>query len=64
MRHTLPGGVTVANRWNAVVDPSRPATTVHNASYNGPPAPGASTTWGMTLSGDDRDLGTLSRTAS
>jgi hypothetical protein len=56
--------VTVANRWNAVVDPSRPATTVHNASYNGSLAPGASTTWGMTLSGDDRDLGTFSCTAS
>ncbi|WP_234330666.1 cellulose binding domain-containing protein [Streptomyces acidiscabies] len=48
VHHTLPGGVTVANRWNAVVDPSRPATTVHNASYNG----------------DDRDLGTLLCTTS
>lgn len=64
VHHTLPGGVTVVNRWNAVVDPSRPATTVHNASYNGSLAPGASTTWGMTLNGDDRDLGTLLCTAS
>ena len=38
--------------------------TVHNASYNGSLAPGTSTTWGMTLNGDDRDLGTLSCTPS
>ncbi|MCQ9134991.1 cellulose binding domain-containing protein [Streptomyces hilarionis] len=64
VHHALPGGVTVANRWNAVADPSRPAATVHNASYNGSLAPGTSTTWGMTLDGDDRELGTLLCTAS
>ncbi|MEU2052571.1 cellulose binding domain-containing protein [Streptomyces bungoensis] len=64
VHYTLPDGVSVSNLWNAAVDSSRPATTVRNVAYNGSLAPGASTGWGMTLNGDDRNVGALSCTAS
>ncbi|WP_333771940.1 cellulose binding domain-containing protein, partial [Streptomyces sp. IBSBF 2435] len=61
---TLPSGVQISNIWNAAVDPSAPATTLRNVAYNGTLAPSASTSWGMTLSGANQNLGTPTCTAS
>jgi Cellulose binding domain len=61
---TLPSGVQISNIWNAAVDSAAPATTVRNVSYNGTLASGATTSWGMTLSGSDQHLGTPPCTAS
>jgi cellulase/cellobiase CelA1 len=57
VRLALPSGVAVASIWNASVDSSAPATTVRNAGYNGTIPAGGSTSFGMTLSGSDQNLG-------
>jgi hypothetical protein len=48
---TLAGGQRVASAWNATVATSAGRATATNARHNGVLAPGASTTFGMLLSG-------------
>jgi hypothetical protein len=48
---TLPATQTVASSWNANVTQSGQQLTATNASYNGTIAPGASTSFGMTING-------------
>lgn len=48
---TLAAGQQVASAWNATVTTSGGTTTAVNASYNGALAAGASTTFGMQLTG-------------
>ena len=48
---TLGAGQRVQSGWNATVTTSGSAATAVNASYNGVLAPGASTTFGMQLTG-------------
>ncbi len=48
---TLASGQRVLNAWSATVTMSGTAATAVNAPYNGALAPGASTTFGMQLSG-------------
>ncbi|NUS16548.1 MAG: cellulose-binding protein [Streptomyces sp.] len=64
VRLTLPSGVQVSSIWNAAVDPSAPATTMRNVSYNGSLQPSGTTSWGMTLNGSSQSLGTPTCTAS
>jgi len=48
---TLAAGQSVVSAWNATVTTTGATATAVNASYNGALAPGASTTFGMQLSG-------------
>jgi cellulose binding protein with CBM2 domain len=48
---TLASGQSVASAWNATVTTSGTTVTAVNAAYNGSLAPGASTSFGMQLSG-------------
>ncbi|ASW57134.1 glycoside hydrolase family 11 protein [Plantactinospora sp. KBS50] len=52
VRLTLPGGQAISSLWNGVNSGTSGAVTVSNASYNGTLAPGASTTFGYTGTGD------------
>jgi hypothetical protein len=49
---TLPGTDALAGSWNAVTTSSGQTVTGANESYNGQLAPGASTSWGMTVNGN------------
>jgi hypothetical protein len=48
---TLPGSDAIASSWNATTSVSGRTVTAVNASYDGQLAPGASTSWGMTVNG-------------
>ena len=48
---TLPGTDTLASSWNAVTTSAGRSVTAVNESYNGQLAPGAATSWGMTVNG-------------
>jgi hypothetical protein len=48
---TLPGTDAIASSWNAVTTVSGQSVTGVNETYNGQLAPGASTSWGMTVNG-------------
>jgi Cellulose binding domain len=48
---TLPGADALASSWNAVTTSSGQSVTGVNESYNGQLAPGAATSWGMTVNG-------------
>ncbi|MFB9235788.1 glycoside hydrolase family 11 protein, partial [Plantactinospora siamensis] len=52
VRMTLPGGQNISSLWNGVNSGTSGAVTVKNAAYNGTIAPGASTTFGYTGTGD------------
>ena len=47
----LPGTDTLASSWNAVTTSAGQTVTGVNESYNGQLAPGAATSWGMTVDG-------------
>lgn len=48
---TLSSGQSITDLWNGALSTSGSAVTVHNLSYNGSLAAGASTTFGFTASG-------------
>lgn len=48
---TVAGGQSVVSAWNATLSTSGSTVTAVNAAYNGSLAPGASTSFGMQLSG-------------
>ena len=48
---TLPGSDTVASSWNATTTQSGSTVSAVAASYDAQLAPGASTSWGMTVTG-------------
>jgi Cellulose binding domain len=56
---TFPGSQTIASSWNAAVSQSGASVTAANASYNGALAPGAATTWGMVVNGQNQPPSTL-----
>jgi hypothetical protein len=49
---TLPGSDAIANSWNAATSVAGQRATGANESYNGALAPGASTSWGLTVNGN------------
>lgn len=51
---TFPGGQRLASAWNATVSQSGAQVTATNASWNGGLAPGASTSWGLVVTGDNQ----------
>ena len=59
----FPGTQQVSNAWNAVVTQSGQLVTARNASYNGTLAGGASTSFGMIVSGANDPISSLSCTA-
>ncbi|WP_194896779.1 cellulose binding domain-containing protein [Catenulispora pinisilvae] len=59
VRFAFAGSQTVANAWNVTASQSAQAVTADSASYNGALAPGASTSWGMTVNGANQPLSGL-----
>jgi cellulase/cellobiase CelA1 len=49
---TLPGGQSISSLWNGTNSGTSGAITVKNASYDGTIAPGASTSFGYTGTGN------------
>jgi beta-glucosidase len=49
---TWPSGQTITNLWNGTYTQSGAAVAVHNTSWNGTVAPGASVTFGLTGTGN------------
>ncbi|MBX6357532.1 MAG: cellulose binding domain-containing protein [Micromonosporaceae bacterium] len=60
---TFPGTQQVSNAWNAQVTQSGQQVTARNVSYNGTLAGGASTSFGMIISGPNQPIAPISCTA-
>ncbi|HKN98208.1 MAG TPA: cellulose binding domain-containing protein [Pseudonocardiaceae bacterium] len=53
---TFPGGQTVATSWDTTLTQTGSGFSAVNASYNGTVAAGGSTTFGMTVNGDNQPI--------
>ena len=51
---TFAGTQQIASSWSATVSQSGRQVTATNANYNGSLSPGATTTWGLVVTGDNQ----------